>query len=43
MGFTVHINNFLRIDVPTPLVVEKEYPFAKNSLTLIAGDIQIWL
>lgn len=43
MGFTVHINNILRIDVPTPLIVGKEYPFTKNALTLIADDIQIWL
>jgi hypothetical protein len=43
MGFNLHINNILRMDVPEPLVVGKIYPFAKDNLAILADDIQIWL
>jgi len=43
MGFKLNINNILRQDISEPLEVDKEYPFEKAELTIIADNIQIWL
>lgn len=43
MGFKLNINNILRSDDYGTLEIGKEYDFKKESLSLLADDIQIWL
>lgn len=43
MGFSLNINNILRLDITEKLIVGKEYPFEKEGLHVLADDIQIWL
>ena len=43
MGFSLNINNILRVDSFNTLEIGKEYPFEKDGLHILADGIQIWL
>ena len=43
MGFKINVNNILRYELETTLEIGKEYSFAKEELSILADDIQIWL